>query len=694
MKNYVLKPLNTVESCLPDSFAEELNDAQREAVFFGEGPLLIIAGAGSGKTKTLVYRVARLVSMGVDPAAILLLTFTRKSSEEMLRRAAQILDSRCQNVSGGTFHSFCNLVLRRYSKLLGFNENFTILDRTDSEEIIQSIRKELNLNKTEKRFPKKNAILAVIGKAVNMQKTVESVLVQEYPHFYEFEKEINQINSLYFKYKEEMQVFDYDDLLCKVLQLLRDFPDIREQLQNSFEYIMVDEYQDTNAIQAGIIKYLTNKKLNVTVVGDDSQSIYSFRGANFKNIMSFPNSYPDTKVITLEENYRSTQPVLDLTNAVIEHSKEKYSKNLFTRNKATEKPVYVETDSENMQSQFVCQKILELREAGVPLNEIAVLIRSGWHSNALEVELKARNIPFVKHGGFKFMETAHIKDVVSFFRVIFNRTDTISWQRILLMLDGVGPQGASNLIKEIINNNGALNFGKYKSKAYFKPLTKIVDIIYNSSAEGIAPSELISKILKVYQPLFKNKYDDYHKREQDLESLKVIAEKYTEMAEFLSDMTLDPPDGSQLGSEPENEDEEKMVISTIHSAKGLEWHTVFLISAVDGYLPSFQSLNDQAQIEEERRLLYVALTRAREKLFIIKPNLDNSASNYYRYQGMQFSKISRFLSESNIIDNFADKWAIVDERPKKPRYSSTFSYLDDSYDDMPSVDPSRKRYNF
>ncbi|MFC1771681.1 ATP-dependent helicase, partial [Candidatus Margulisiibacteriota bacterium] len=388
--------------------------------------------------------------------------------------------------------------------------------------------------------------------------------------------------------------------------------------------------------------------------------------------------FPKAKVITLEENYRSTQPILNLTNEVIARSKEKFSKSLYTSKKEGVRPVYVETDSENRQSRFVSQKILELRESGIPLNDIAVLIRSGWHSNDLEVELKASNIPFTKYGGFKFVETAHVKDVISFFKVIYNPLDRISWQRILLLLDGLGPKGVVIFISYLIEKKKAgekIVLDKYKAKAFYKALQKLVKLIFRYHDNLKSPAEILEEVMDFYKPFFQTKYDDYPRRTPDLESLETISARYRDMETFLAEMSLDPPDSSQIGAMPKPDDEEKLVLSTIHSAKGLEWDTVFLISAIDGYLPSFQSLDDPDQIEEERRLVYVALTRAKQNLFIIKPNLDNSYNNFYRFSGRQFSRLSRFLEESGIVEQFAEKWVLVDEQARRKTTSNLPGYL-------------------
>ena len=661
MKQFVLKPLKTTPQTLGVDFDEGLNAPQREAVCHKEGPLLVIAGAGTGKTKTVVYRVARLIDSGVVPESILLLTFTRKASQEMLTRASHLLDDRCHMVSGGTFHAFANKILRRFSSHIGFPEQFTILDQSDSGNLIQQIRQEKGFHKIEKRFPKKNTILSLISKSVNTEKKIETILEAEYPQYLDYALEIKQVQVAYQTYKQEYHVMDYDDLLTHLYQLLTKHQDVLTQLSDYFRYIMVDEYQDTNRIQGDIVSALAGVRQNVMAVGDDCQSIYAFRGAHFKNIMSFPKRFPNARVVTLEENYRSVQPILNLTNGVISKAREKYTKTLFTHQKGGEKPGYIETVSENEQSRFVCQKILELREEGVPLEDIAVLFRSGFHSNDLEVELKIHNLPFVKYGGFKFMETAHIKDVLAFLRVMANPADKISWQRILGLLEGIGPKGTktiTTLITTHLHQPDTI-LKSLGNKKYAGALNALLNLIFQLP-EDKKPADLLEKAIHFYDPYFKQQYDNYTKRQPDLASLELIAERYDNMETFLTEMSLEPPDLSQSGSEPEDTEEEKLVLSTIHSAKGLEWHTVFILSAVDGYLPSFRSMGDLAQLEEERRLLYVALTRAKQGLYIMKPQLE-MGYGYQGYSDFQFSKVTRFLEEGDLLTQFTEPWSIRDE---------------------------------
>jgi DNA helicase II / ATP-dependent DNA helicase PcrA len=664
MQKYVLKKsVVNLNKTLDPEFGKDLNLSQREAVFFGKGPLLVIAGAGSGKTKTLVHRVAYLVNQGLDPKSILLLTFTRKASAEMTRRAIELLDARCSNVSGGTFHSFANIILRRYGKLLGYPDNFIIMDRGDSEDLISMIRKDKGFAKTDKRFPKKGTIADILGKAVNRSATIENTIIKECPQFLDYKDEICEIQKAYTNRKKEMGLMDYDDLLVNLLELLKNKEEVRTKLNNYYQYILVDEYQDTNMIQAEIVKFLAGKDENVMVVGDDSQSIYSFRGANFKNIVDFPKIFPKATIVTLEENYRSAQPILDLTNAVIDGAREKYSKNLFTKRSGNIKPLYVETKDDNEQSQFICQKILDLREEGQTLNKIAVLFRSAWHSNDLEIQLKSADIPFVKYGGIKFVEAAHIKDVVAYLKIVLNPADALGWQRVLNLWEGVGPKTASDIFELILqnrNNLTLLNLDKYKSKAFYPALKKLLAFIFINKSQS-KPTKIVEAALRLYKPYFEEKYDNFNKRKADMDSLITISERFKDLESFLSELALEPPDTTQIDSVAETEDEEKMTLSTIHSAKGLEWHTVFIISAVDGFLPSFQSLGDMEQIEEERRLLYVALTRAKENLFIIKPNMANKKASYM-YPGMQFSKLTRFLDEKSLIDNYTEKLVLVNDK--------------------------------
>ena len=622
-------------------YKEELNPSQYKAAVSHRGPLLVLAGAGSGKTRTLVFRVARMVEEGIDPASILLLTFTRRAAEEMLQRVEALLGSRCDRVTGGTFHSFANTILRRYAQLLGFANAFTILDRSDSEDVINLIRSRMGLDKKERRFPRKQTILEILSLAANKTCGVAAVLDEQFPHLFDELDELGQIADYYRDYKRERSLLDYDDLLSYLRELLRGQPELAERLSHTFRYIMVDEYQDTNRLQADIVRLLAHSHDNVMAVGDDAQSIYSFRGATVRNIFEFPDLFPGTQVIKLEENYRSTQPILDLSNEIILQAKESYTKNLFTRREAGIRPTLVEADSERYQSRFVGQKILELHESGVPLPEIAVLFRSSFHSFDLEIELGRRNLQFVKRGGFKFIETTHIKDVLAHLRIIANPQDAVSWYRVLLLLDGVGAKSSEKILAQVLDAPDPFQgLAGYRGRgAVNTALKSLAEALQQARDEGLKPAEQLDVIVRYYGPILKHRHrDDYPKRQKDLEHFTIITERYRSLDRMLSDMALEPPTSSVDNVlATEGEDEGLLTLSTIHSAKGLEWHSVFIIWAVEGRFPSLYNKDDD-ELEEERRLMYVAATRAKENLFITYP-----INVFDRATGMLLNRPSRFL---------------------------------------------------
>jgi DNA helicase-2/ATP-dependent DNA helicase PcrA len=617
-----------------------LNPAQLEAVVTTTGPVLVVAGAGSGKTRTLVFRVARLVESGVDPQSILLLTFTRKAAEQMLRRAAGLLDGRCEQVAGGTFHAFANLVLRRHGRALGLESSFTILDRGDAEDAIGLQRARMGLDKTDKRFPRKQTIAEMFSMAVNKSRPLRDLIDGSYGHLAEHADDLVALEEAYRAYKAERQVVDYDDLLVKLHELLRDHESARTQLSERYRYVMVDEYQDTNPLQAAIVRLLAAAHDNVMAVGDDAQSIYAFRGADFRNIMDFPSLFPGARIITLEENYRSTQPILDVANAVIAQASERYTKILFTRQPEGTQPLLVAAANENYQSRFVCQRILELREEGVPLPEIAVLFRSSFHSFDLELELTRADLPFVKRGGFKFIETAHVKDALAHLRVIENPRDAVSWHRLLLLLEHIGPRTAQGIASQLVGAPdlpAALE--SIAGKPYSTDLRALAGLLRRIGGSARRPDEQLGEVLRYYEPLLKRVHpDDYPKRQRDLEHFVSIAARYRSLQSLLTDMALEPPSDSVNDVLATDEEEGLLCLSTIHSAKGLEWHTVFIIWVVDGKFPSTYSMHGEEELEEERRLLYVAVTRAKRHLYLSYP-----INMYDRASGMVLSKPSRFL---------------------------------------------------
>ncbi len=652
-KKYVLKKRETVKTDYKVNYENDLNPAQLSAVMHKKGPVLVIAGAGSGKTKTLTYRVARLIEDGIKPENILLLTFTKKAAAEMLSRATLVLDDRCEKVAGGTFHSFANIILRKYSKFLKLKSNFTILDKSDCEDIINHITGQM-FPKKEKRFPKKSTILEIYSKSVNKETPTKQIIEEEFPQFAHCEDKIIEVHKAYVGYKRENSVLDYDDLLLYVKLLLENNEGLRKKLSNQYQYIMVDEYQDTNTLQADVIKLLASEHSNIMAVGDDAQSIYSFRGANYRNILDFPKLFEGTEIIKLEQNYRSTQNILKLTNTIISKAKEKYAKTLFSNIESPIVPALICAKNTQMEADFICQRILELLDEDVNLSDICVLARNARMSYALEIELSKRAIPYQKFGGPKFMETAHIKDIVSHLRVIINPDDIISLNRILLLLKGVGATTVNNIIPIIKGNlNPNIKLLPSNKTTSLVPLLKTLENL-RSQISMRKPSDIVEDVIEYYRPILKDKYDDYNKREKDLDHFQYLSEQYSNLEDFISDMALEPPDASVEGMYKRNSDDEALTISTIHSAKGLEWDSVFIIGAVDGRFPSAYSFNSAEEMDEELRLMYVATTRAKNNLYITYP-----VDMYDYSMNMVLSKPSRFLN--GIPDDILEVWDITEE---------------------------------
>lgn len=654
---YILKrqPEDAASRKLSIDYAAALNPQQLAAVTAGDGPSLVIAGAGSGKTRTLVYRVAYLIDSGVDPSNILLLTFTRKSAQEMLQRAGELIGVRSERVCGGTFHSVANMLLRRYGRAIALEPGFTILDRSDAEDLIALMRSQLGLNEKDKRFPRKSTIAEMFSKCENTLRSLDDIVVEEFSHFADHLDALGQLQTGYQAAKRQRQLVDYDDLLVLLRQLLTHDPQSTKAIARLYRYILVDEYQDTNRLQAEVIRNLAVTHQNVMVVGDDSQSIYAFRGATFKNIMEFPILFPGATIYKLEENYRSTQPILNLANCIIEEAAEKYTKHLFTRKLDGPLPTLAEAAGENAQSRFIAQKILELREEGVPLSEVAVLFRNSFHSFDLEIELSRRGLPFVKRGGVKFIETAHVKDLLAHLRVVANPLDTVSWHRVLMLVDGVGPKKAQDVLASLVKSEKPYHVLRESSGRSGQGLRNLANTLESlSGSDDLGTADQVNHIYEYYLPILKEQYDDYPKRIRDLDHLHTIAEGYPEVDGFLSDLALEPPDGSAVDVEPSDRDDERMVLSTIHSAKGLEWQCVFVIWVVDGKFPSIYSFVTDEELEEERRLFYVAVTRAKRHLYLTYPiNVFDKGS------GMLLSKPTRFLD--HVSPAMFDQLTLVEE---------------------------------
>ncbi len=628
-------------------YEKELNESQFKAVTTTEGPLLIVAGAGTGKTRTLVYRVARLVEMGAKPESVLLLTFTRRAATSMLARAASLADARCQRVSGGTFHSLGHSVLRKFSETAGVQRNFTVLDQIDTEDIIDLLRRQMRLTR-DRHFPRKRTIASIFSMMVNKVIPMKKVLSQHYPQFVDERSELESLFKSFEEFKRARHMLSYDDLLVRFREALEGSEDMRKQLSDQYRYIMVDEYQDTNKLQAQIVRLMTAAHDNVAVVGDEAQSIYSFRGASHRNMLEFPKLFPAAQIIKLEENFRSTQPILDVANTIIAEAKEGYKKRLFSRIEGSEQPVVVSATDENEQSRFVAERINELREQGLPLSEIAVLFRSSSHSFDLEIELGKHGIPFRKFGGRRFAESAHIKDTLAFLRVVVKPSDTLSWFRALKLLDHVGDATVYQILEHLGIEQREFRSARAKDglfkklhrfpgrASYQTQLGRLARVL-TSVLESKSPGEQLSTVLRFYRPLLKSKYDDSPRRGRDLERLQAIGKRYKSAAKLLDDIALDPSEATDGDSARRGSG--FVTLSTVHSAKGLEWDTVFLIWMTDGWFPSNRFQDDEFDdLEEERRLLYVATTRAKRHLHYVYP------LNVYR--GPEFDavpSISRFL---------------------------------------------------
>ena len=605
------------------AWLSDLNPAQREAVTYGDGPLLVVAGAGSGKTKTLAYRVAFLISQGVPPERILLLTFTRRAAEEMLKRASTAVTENPQMVKrvwGGTFHAFATRVLRMYARSSGLSPEFSVMDRTDAEDFLNIVRNDLDLSRKGKRFPRKGTCIDIYSRRVNSTDDLATVLRTWYPWCLEWEDDLNRLFGTYVEKKQAQSVLDYDDLLLYLYYLLDDLR-IREALDGRFDHVLVDEYQDTNRIQAGILRKLRSSNRNIMVVGDDAQSIYSFRSATVRNMLDFPEEFPGTHIVALEQNYRSLQPILDTTNAVICQAGERYSKELVAVRGAGQRPELITCVDESHEDEEVIRLVLEHYEQGIPLHRQAVLFRAASHSASLELALSRKNIPFRKYGGLRFLEAAHVKDMVSFLRILQNPRDEVAWFRVLQLISGVGPATAAAALTHMAasgHSPSALASFQAPPSAR-KDIRRLASLMSELSAGNSVPAALIETISAFYTPLLKENYEDPAPRENDIAHLGQLASGYTSLEAFLDDLVLDPPISTGDLAGPPLKDEDWLVLTTIHSAKGLEWDAVYLIHAADGCLPSDMSTGSREETDEELRLTYVAMTRAKDFLYVLWP---------------------------------------------------------------------------
>lgn len=641
-------------------YAKELNKEQLKVVTDGEGPVLVLAGAGSGKTRTIVYRVSYLLEQGVDPEHILLVTFTNKAAKEMMFRVERLLGQFPKGLWGGTFHHIANILLRKYAKVLGFQPNFTILDSEDSRDLIGVIIKDLDIDTTKTRFPSSAVVQDILSLAQNTEIGLEELIEERRPEFIKILGSLQAIQSEYAKRKQRNNQMDFDDLLVKLCQLLREHEGVRKTLAQQFRYVLVDEYQDTNKIQASIVRLLSEHHRNILVVGDDAQSIYSFRGADIGNILAFPNIFPDCRTFALTTNYRSTQPILDVANEVISKNRSQFQKTLVHVRTGAIRPAIVPAASPKQEAEFVAQMVLQLRDEGIPLNKMAVLFRAAHLSQSLEFELTKRDIPYEYRGGVRFFERAHIKDIISYLKVLDNPNDEVAWMRVLSLQVGIGTQTAGNIFSKLREAGGlpeSLPLLSLKLPARAQTGWRRVQSVFATLLKHeykADPSMLITTILASdYRDYLMNEYPNFQDRIDDLEQLALFAKPYTELSKFLAEVSLQEAFAVQ-NSEEDGAPEEVMVLSTIHQAKGLEWEVVFLIHLVEPGFPNVKALAEPRGVEEERRLFYVAITRAMTHLFISYP-----VASDYQTMSMRMFDTSRFVRELN--DSLLEQYELQDE---------------------------------
>jgi DNA helicase-2/ATP-dependent DNA helicase PcrA len=679
-RQYTLQRAPTSSSIHID-YAAELNEQQFAAVTAAPGPLLVIAGAGSGKTRTLTYRVAYLLENGIDPRNILLLTFTNKAARQMLDRVANLLPFDASGIWGGTFHSIGNRMLRRHGSAIGYPSGFTIMDREDQKDLINAVVASAGIDPKEIRFPKGDVLADIFSFVVNTEKPIEELLAEKFPYFLPLLERIKDVQQRYEKKKKSTNSVDFDDLLEKTLSMLQQHEGICSFYRRQFQFILVDEYQDTNKIQADFIDTLALDHKNVMVVGDDAQSIYSWRGANFQNILEFPKRYPGAQVFKIEMNYRSVPEILEVANAAISANVQQFRKSLSpTRESNAVKPAVVALNDGSEQAQFVAQRILELRDEDVDLSDIAVLYRAHYHAVELQLELSRRGIPYQITSGIRFFEQAHIKDVTSFVRVVANPRDEVAFKRMVKLLPGIGNRSAENLwnawdkslgtvaaiadrgSEDVPTPTGigdpgykfgerilAMNVGA-RSKKSWSQLAHTLDEIAPGGQPN-PPSEMITSIVEaIYDDYAKANFTNYELRREDLNQLAVFARQFKDIHEFLSQLALISNVDAEAAPNQAGE-KEAVNLSSVHQAKGLEFHTVFVIWLSDGMFPSARSLDTRDALEEERRLFYVAVTRARDELYLTYPHMRLNAG-----YGEMLQRPSRFLKE--IPNALVEDWQV------------------------------------
>jgi DNA helicase-2/ATP-dependent DNA helicase PcrA len=675
------------------AYLSELNREQRQAVEHGvssnddQSPLLVIAGAGSGKTKTLAHRVAHLIVNGADPRRILLLTFSRRAAAELARRvqriSAQVLGTSSKPVTdaltwAGTFHAIGARLLRESADRIGLASSVTIHDREDSADLMNFVRHQCGLSKTESRFPTKGTCLAIYSRAVNAELNLEEVLQASFPWCTDWAGELRRLFGAYVEAKQRQNVLDYDDLLLYWAHAMSD-PEIATELGGRFDHVLVDEYQDTNRLQASILLALKPTGRGLTVVGDDAQSIYSFRAATVRNILDFPTQFiPPAAIVTLDRNYRSTQAILAAANAVIEQASERFTKNLWSDRISGERPQLITLRDESDQARYVVERVLENREGGIALKEQAVLFRTSHHSGPVEIELVRRNVPFVKFGGLKFLDAAHVKDVLAMLRFVENPRDQIAGFRLMQILPGVGPASAQAVLDHMAAAGEpfrALADAPAPQRAGEDWSGFVATILDLAARKAGWPAEL-ERARMWYEPHLDRIYEDAAARRTDLIQLSQIATTFASRERFLTELTLDPPDASSDQAGVPLRDEDYLVLSTIHSAKGQEWKSVFVINTVDGCIPSDLGTGTTGELEEERRLLYVAITRAKDELDLVVPQRFFTYRQEANGDRHVYASRSRFLPNSILSFFEARAWPVIDERGNSARAASPRTHLD------------------
>ncbi len=658
-------------------YQKELNAEQLHVVTDGEGHVLVLAGAGSGKTRTIVYRVAFLIERGVSPDNILLVTFTNKAAKGMLFRVERLLGAFPKGLWGGTFHHVANLLLRKYAPAIGFQPNFTILDDEDSRDLVGIIVKDLAIDPKKQRFPSSAVVQNIMSLAQNTQISMEALIETRFPHFLKILDKLSAIQKAYAERKRKNNLMDFDDLLVHLAALLERDEKVRERLANQFRYILVDEYQDTNKLQATIIRLLSSKHHNLLVVGDDAQSIYSFRGADISNILDFPKQFSDVTIHKLEKNYRSTQPILDLANAVIAQNIEQYRKRLVHVKEGKVHPALVPAASPKQEAEFIAEMILQLRDEGIPLNKMAVLFRAAFQSQTVEFELTRRDIPYEYRGGVRFFERSHIKDVIAFLKVLSNPNDEVAWLRVLNLQVGIGSQTASVIYDQLIKQQNlpqvlatfVPNLPPRAQAGWKSAQRTFAKLLTQDYAHDPAP--LIDSITKNdYREYLINQFPNFEERLEDLKQLAVFAEQYQSLEKFLAEVSLQESFGI-AGAGESSTDDEAIVLSTIHQAKGLEWEAVFVIHLIEPGFPNAKALQEEKGLEEERRLFYVAVTRAMTHLFLSYPIAAD-----YRLMSMRMHEPSRFLRE--IDEGLLEKYEVSEEEETFPDGDSVIFYDEES----------------